>query len=228
MVSSLETIVMTTELSIIIADDHPIFRNGLRTVIEATPNLSVVAEAEDGRAALESIKSFKPDVAVLDLDMPNMDGLEVMREIRSLDLPTQVIILTMHKADTLFNTALDLGVKGYVLKDSALIEIISAIRAVSTGQSFISSQMSDQLLKRTRRASELAARKPGLSDLTQTETRILRLIADDKTSREIADALFISVRTVEHHRANICTKLDLHGSNVLLKFAVAHKSELSG
>jgi DNA-binding NarL/FixJ family response regulator len=219
---------MATELSILIADDHPIFRSGLRAVIEATPHLKVVAEAEDGRAALESIRSRRPRVAVLDLDMPNMDGLEVLREMRRLGLPTEVIVLTMHKSEAHFNAALDLGAKGYVLKDSALVEIISGIKAVSAGQSFFSPQMSDHLLKRRRRADALAARKPGLSDLTPAETCILRLIADDRTSREIADALFISVRTVEHHRANICAKLDLHGSNALLKFAVAHKSELSG
>ena len=218
---------MATELSIVIADDHPIFRNGLRAVIESVPNLKVVAEAEDGRAALESIKSLRPGVAVLDLDMPELDGLEVTREIRRLGLPTEVIILTMHKSEALFNTALDLGVKGYVLKDSALVEIISGIKSVNGGQSFISPQMSNCLLNRTRNSAMLVARKPGLEDLTQTETRILRLIADDKTSREIADALFISVRTVEHHRANICQKLEVHGSNALLKFAVAHKSELS-
>ena len=218
---------MATELSIVIADDHPIFRSGLRAVIEAAPNLKVVAEAGGGRAALESIKSLRPRVAVLDLDMPGGGGLEVMREIRRLSLPTEVIVLTMHKSEALFNASLDLGAKGYVLKDSALVEIIAGIEAIGAGHSFISPQMSDYLLKRRRRADALAARKPGLSDLTPTETRVLRLIAADKTSREIADALFISVRTVEHHRANICTKLDLHGANALLKFALEHKSELS-
>jgi DNA-binding NarL/FixJ family response regulator len=218
---------MANELRIVIADDHPIFRNGLRAVIESAPNFKVIAEAEDGQAALESIKSLKPDVAVLDLDMPNKDGLEVTREICQQGFPTKIIILTMHKNEAFFNAALDMGAKGYVLKDSAMIEVVAGIKAVSAGHSFISPQMSDHLLKRTHRATELNARKPSLKGLTPTEMRVLKMIADNKTSKEIADTLFVSVRTIEHHRANICAKLDLHGSNALLKFAVAHRAELS-
>ena len=217
---------MRTELNIVIADDHPIFRRGLRAVLEAAAGLTVSAETEDGEAALAHIRAHTPDVAVLDLDMPNRDGLDVAREVREAKLPTAVIILTMHKNEALFNRALDLGVRGYVLKDSALVEIVAAVRAVAAGQSYISPQMSGHLLQRRARADALAAERPGLEDLTPTERRVLRLIADDKSSREIADALYISVRTVEHHRANICHKLDLHGANALLKFAVAHRSEL--
>ena len=218
---------MTTEISIVIADDHPVFRRGLRAVVEADPGLRVVAEAEDGEAALAAVRAHRPSVAVVDLDMPRKDGLEVTREIRRDALPTQVIILTMHTSEALFDQALDLGVKGYLLKDGAVVEIVAGIRAVAAGRGYISPAMSARLLERRRRADALAERRPGLKDLTATETRVLRLVADDKTSREIADALFISVRTVEHHRANICHKLGLHGANALLKFAVAHRSELS-
>jgi DNA-binding NarL/FixJ family response regulator len=217
---------MATELSIVIADDHPIFRRGLRCVVEAEAGLRVLGEAADGEAALALLRAHAPDVAVLDLDMPNRDGLDVAREARESGLATRVIILTMHTSEALFNRALDLGVRGYVLKDSALVEIVSAVRAVASGRSYISPQMSGHLLTRRARADALASERPGLHDLTPAERRVLRLIADDRTSREIADALFISVRTVEHHRANICHKLDLHGANALLRFALEHKSEL--
>lgn len=218
---------MAAELEIAIADDHPIFRRGLRTVIEADAGLKVVAEAADGEAALESIKALAPGVAVLDLDMPHRDGLDVTREVVRAGLPTGVVVLTMHSAEPLFNAALDAGAKGYVLKDGALVEIVAAVKAVAAGKRYISPQMSDLLLKRIRRADALAAQRPGLAGLTAAERRVLRLVADDRTSREIAAALFVSIRTVEHHRANICAKLDLHGSNALLRFAAAHKSELA-
>jgi DNA-binding NarL/FixJ family response regulator len=218
---------MKCEIRIVIADDHPVFRRGLRQVIETAPDFAVVGEAEDGEAALARILELKPDVAVVDLDMPGKDGFEIMCAIKEQGLAVEVVFLTMHNSEALFNKALELGVKGYVLKDSAVNDIISSIKAVSAGQSYISPQLSGYLLSRRSRADALIKEKPGLDAITPTERRVLKLIAHDKTSREIAAELFISVRTVDHHRANICTKLDLHGSNALIKFAVAHRSELS-
>ena len=165
--------------------------------------------------------------AVLDVDMPHLDGFAVARAIFEKKLPVRIVFLTMHKDEDLFNEALDIGVDAYVLKDSAVTDIVGAIRAVLAGQHFISPLLSTYLINRRSHAAELARRTPGLKDLTQSERRILALIADNKTSREIAGALFISVRTVENHRANICQKLELHGAHALLKFALEHKSALS-
>ena len=218
---------METEIRIVIADDHPIFRKGLRQVIETDARLKVIGEADDGLMALEQIKGARPEVVVLDVDMPNKDGFEVARAVRDERLPVEMIFLTMHKDERFFKAALDLGVKGYVLKDSAVTEIIGGIKAVAAGQNYISPPLSNYLINRSRRARALVEEKPGLADLTPTERRILTLIAEYKTSREIASELFISPRTVEHHRANISTKLEIHGSHALLKFALENKSELS-
>jgi DNA-binding NarL/FixJ family response regulator len=217
---------MTTELRILIADDHPVFRRGLRMIIEADASLKVVAEAEDGITALARIKEEEPDVAVLDVDMPQGGGFEVVRDLQKLNLHTEVIFLTMYKDEGLFNRAMDIGVKGYVLKDSAIGDIVASLKAVAAGQNYISQPLATFLVNRSRRLATFVQQTPSINDLTPTERRILRFIAAHKTSREIAAELFISVRTVEHHRANICVKLDLHGSNALIKFAVAHKSEL--
>src|SRR5262249_47876984 len=132
----------------------------------------------------------------------------------------------MHTSEELFHTALDLGVAGYLLKDGAISEIINAIRAIVAGRNFFSPELSTYLLNRANRAAALARRQPTINDLTPTERRVLKMIAEEKTSKEIAEALFISARTVEHHRSHICEKLGLHGFNALVKFAIAHKSEL--
>jgi len=215
-----------SEIKIIIADDHPIFRRGLRQIIETDPRLKIIAEAEDGDAALERLQESPPDVAILDVDMPGKDGFEVARIIREQRLATTVIFLTMHKDEHFFNAALDMGVKGYVLKDSAVTEIINAIKTVATGQTYLSPQVSSFLINRMSRAAALAEQHPEVEALTPTERRILKLIAEYKTSKEIADELLISARTVEHHRSNIATKLELKGSHALIKFAVEHQSEL--
>jgi DNA-binding NarL/FixJ family response regulator len=217
---------MEEHISILIADDHPLFRKGLRQVLEAESRFKIVGEAEDGKAALAQIEDHRPKVAVLDLDMPQLDGLQVTRAIHERRIPTEVICLTMHKDERFLNAALDAGVKGYVLKDAAVLEIVDAIKAVVSGQHHISSQLSTYLVNRRSRREELAGKQPGLDDLTETERKVLRLVADFKTTREIADALCISIRTADHHRANIAQKLQLHGMHALTRFAVEHRSAL--
>jgi two-component system, NarL family, response regulator DegU len=214
------------EIRILIADDHPIFRKGLCQVIEAEPGMKVVAEADDGVKALEQIRQLTPDIAVLDIHMPNMSGFDLARVVHEQHIEVEVIFLTMHKAEDLFNAAMDLGVKGYVLKDSAITDIVGSIKAVTRGQPFISPQLSSFLLNRSARAGALLQNKPSLADLTPTERRVLRMLAEYKTSKQIADELSINSRTVDNHRANICSKLGLHGSHALMKFAIEHKSEI--
>jgi DNA-binding NarL/FixJ family response regulator len=217
---------MKTEIKIVLADDHPLVRDGLRRAIESTANLKVVAEAGDGQTALERILSLNPNVAVLDIDMPVMDGFEVARALRAQEHSTAIIFLTIHREEDFFNEALDIGARGYVLKDSAATDIVTGIKAVATGEHFTSPAMTTYLVNRTRRASQLRQSKPTLNDLTPTERRVLQLIADYKTSKEIAETLGVSPRTVETHRANICAKLEIRGSHSLMKFALSHKSEL--
>lgn len=217
---------MNNEIHIVMADDHPIVRQGLRQIIEADAALKIVAEAGDGKTALAQIVQHQPEVAVLDVDMPGQDGFSVARAVLQQKLVVEIVFLTIHREEEVFRAALDLGAKGYVLKDSAVTDIVAAIKAVATGEPFISPQLSSYLLKRSQSVADLNARKPGLEDLTPTERRILKLIAEDKSSKEIAGELFISHRTVETHRTNISRKLDLRGNLALVKFALEHKSRL--
>ena len=217
---------MAEQIKIVLADDHPIVRQGLKQMIEADSNLLIVAEAGDGSAALELIEKHQPDVAVLDVDMPKMGGFAVVRELRDRKIGVRVVFLTMHSEKEVFQAALDLNVLGYVVKDSAVTDIIAAIKSVAANRPFISSSLSALLLNRRRSSEDFENSNHGLNQLTPTERRILRLIAEEKTSKEIGEQLYISYRTVEKHRANISRKLDLQGSLALVKFAVAHKSEL--
>lgn len=214
---------MKSDIRLLIADDHPIVRQGLRQVIEADPSLKVIAEAGDGRAALEKIQTLQPEIAVLDIDMPGMDGFAVARALREQRLDTAVIFLTIHREEDFFNEALDVGARGYVLKDSATTDIASAVRAVARGEHYTSPALTSSLVNHRRRSADLRRQKPTLNDLTPAERRVLRLIADYKTSREIAAELCVSLRTIETHRTNICQKLDLRGSHALMKFALEHQ-----
>jgi len=216
---------MSHEITVLIADDHPIFRKGLREIITAEPRLQLVAEVEDGARALQAIRAQLPQVAVLDVDMPQQDGITVARKIKEEGLPVAVVLLTMHRNERFFNAALDLGVAGYVLKDSAVSEIVSAIRAVNEGNSYVTPLLTDYLLNR-RHTQTQSETMTGLSTLTDAERRLLKLIAQYKSSQEIADELFISIRTVDRHRANIANKLDLKGAHALLHFALEHKGQL--
>ena len=218
---------MDREVRVLIADDHPIFRQGLRRIIETEPQLKVVCEAADGEQALQWLQGAGADVAVLDLTMPVKDGFAVARAVREQRLQVPLVLLTMHQDEPYLNAALDLGVRGYVVKDSATTEIVNCIQAVIAGQEYVSPTLSSFLIRRSRNAAALAEQKPALTQLTPTERRVLKLIAEGQTSREIAAQLNIGVRTVEHHRNNIALKLELRGSHALLKFAVQHQSELA-
>jgi DNA-binding NarL/FixJ family response regulator len=217
---------MGPEVRVLIADDHPIFREGLRVIVEKHRELRVVAEASDGGQALERLQGGDVAVAVLDLTMPVMDGFAVARAVREHRLSTAIVFLTMHKDEHYLNAALDLGVRGYVLKDNAATEIVACIRAVAGGHDYISPTLSSFLIRRRSRATSLAEQKPAIEQLTPAERRILKLIADGLTSREIGGQLGIGVRTVEHHRNNIAVKLELRGSHALTKFAIRHQSDL--
>jgi DNA-binding NarL/FixJ family response regulator len=218
---------MADEIRIVVADDHPIVRNGLVQLLRTVANFSVVGEAADGAAALAALQRLRPDVAVLDVDMPPPDGLATARAAIEQNLPVALIFLTMYQNESLLNTALRLGVKGYVLKNSATEDIIEAIQAVAAGDEFVSPAMTKYLVRRSRRAAVLVEQTPTLQDLTLAERKILKLVGEYHTSQQIADLLCVSVRTVDNHRTHIAGKLKLHGKNALLRFALQHKKELS-
>ncbi len=217
---------MQAKVKLLIVDDHPVFRRGLREIIEEHRMFQVIGEASDGKTALEQLREFKPDIILLDIDMPRLNGLELARLLQKERSPIRIVVLTMYRDEDLFNTALDAGVKAYVLKDNAGDDILNALQKVARGEPFVSGSLSDVGQRRSDRVKALLLSKPQIDQLTVAERGILKLIAEDRTSKEIADLLQISIKTVENHRLNICRKLNLHGSHSLLKFAFENKSSL--
>jgi DNA-binding NarL/FixJ family response regulator len=213
---------MPDEITIVLVDDHPVVRKGLRLSIEEDARMKVVAEAGDGEAALGLIKELKPQLALLDIDMPKLGGLGVAKEVSRLGLKTKIIFLSFHRDEDFFRAAIDIGGRGYLLKDSAMDEIVTAINTVIAGQVYMSSAIALQLLQSSGAASDTQDDSL-IGDLTPSERRILLLIADGLSSKEIGAELSIHYRTVENHRTNICRKLGIEGANALLRFAVQHK-----
>lgn len=214
---------MKNVTKLIIADDHPLFRKGLVDLISTIPQFSICAEADDGIQALELIKKNVPDIAILDINMPGMNGFDVAKKVKAEQPSINIIFLTMYNEEELFNKAMELGVKGYVLKECAVKDILDCIIAVSEGKHYISAVISDYLVNRSSAMNTNEEHKSAIDKLTPTEKQILEQIAENKTSKEIADKYFISIRTVENHRMNICNKLSIHGSNALLKYALENK-----
>lgn len=216
---------MEDEIRIVITDDHPIVRKGLREVIEEEPDLKVVAEAGDGMAGLAFIEKLRPGIAILDLHMPKMDGFGVAGKIRERKLGCKIIFLTMHDDLDLLQRGMELG-NGYILKESALTEVVNGIRWVASGRPFVSSSMAGALFQRRSQTHEFRSSLPALADLTPTEKLILAMIAAGKPTKTIASELHVHPRTVETHRGNISHKLQLNGANSLLRFALENKSKL--
>jgi DNA-binding NarL/FixJ family response regulator len=208
-------------IRVVLADDHPIIRSGLRLSLATNREIEIVGEAGDGESALLKIRELAPDVAILDIDMPKLDGLTVVRQLRSLDLHTKVILLTLHSEPVYLRAAFDAGAQGYILKDSGTEDVLAAIRAVTSEQMYVAPSMTHHLIR-----LQTAEREGGTMDkLSPTERIVMRLIAEGNSSKDIGKHLGIHYRTVDNHRTNICRKLGLEGANSLLRFALQHKGE---
>jgi two-component system, NarL family, response regulator DegU len=200
-------------IKIITADDHPLFLKGLRDTLVEESDFEVIDLANNGQQALEKIEKWQPDVATLDLDMPILNGIEVAKIILTKYPNIKIILLSMHKDADIIRAAMALGIHGYVFKDDAVNDLVSAVRTVFGGGNYIS-------VDNIKKPFFLNETHELIGDLTKMEKLILREIAKQKTTKQIADENFISHKTVENHRANICKKLNLHGNNSLLKFAI--------
>jgi two-component system, NarL family, response regulator NreC len=212
-----------TTLRILLADDHTVVRQGLRKVLEEQPDWKVVAEAGDGREAVRQAEQLNPDVAILDVAMPLLNGVEATRQIVRHVPSVRVLVLSMHADETYVTRILQAGASGYLLKDSADVDLIQAVSAIARGKSFFSPAiarlMLDDYLKQ--RSGESAAVDP-YDTLSDREREVFQLIAEGKTNKDIAALLFISPSTVETHRARIMEKLDVHSAAEIVLYAVRH------
>jgi DNA-binding NarL/FixJ family response regulator len=202
-------------IRILIADDHGIVRSGLRMLIERQNDMSVVAEADDGVAALERTQSEHPDVAVLDVSMPRMTGLQAAREIRAHSPDTRVLLLSMHDDERYFFEGLEAGAAGYVLKRAADTDLINALRTVAAGRSFLSDEAQASLMREWQEG-----RAEPHSPLTPRELEVVKLIAEAYTNKQIAETLRLSEKTVESHRANVLAKLGMRDRVELVRYAI--------
>lgn len=204
---------------VLLADDHHIFRDGLRTLIEKEKGLEVIAEAENGRKAVKMAEKMAPDIVVIDVSMPDMNGIEATRKIIG-DSPTvKVIALSMHSDRRFVLGMLEAGASGYLLKDCAFAELAGAIRQVLAGNTYLSPKIADVVVKGYLHKTDDVAPASGVV-LTSREREILQLIAEGLSTKEIAGHIFLSIKTVETHRRNIMEKLDIHSVAELTKYAI--------
>ncbi|MEK7263454.1 MAG: response regulator transcription factor [Bacteroidota bacterium] len=208
------------KIKVLLADDHEIVRQGLRSLLEQTMDIEVIAEAEDGKEAVLKTEQFLPDVVVMDIGMPTLNGIEATRQIKKMYPDIFILILTMHATEEYIAQMLHAGASGYILKKSAYQELLQAIRAVHKGHSYLSPSVSkkvlDDYLDRTK---EMFANDP-YETLTTREREVLQVLAEGKSNQEIAHSLFLSAKTVETHKANVMKKLDLHSTTELVKYAI--------
>ena len=208
------------KIRVLLADDHQMIRTGLRLVVEQQPDLVVVGEADDGKQAVAHATSLRPDVVVMDIAMPILNGIEAARQIKGIDPKAAVIMLSMHSDESYVLRALRAGASAYLLKDSAAGDLVRAIRAVVEGKSFFSPAVSKVLLEDYVRKLRRSGGEDSYELLSPREREILQLVAEGKSNKEVAGLLNLSVYTVETHRANIMEKLNLKGLPELILYAV--------
>jgi two-component system response regulator NreC len=205
------------KIKVLVVDDHAIMRDGIRAMLSAVDDVDVVGEASDGRQAVDKVQEMDPDVVVMDISMPDMDGIEATRRIKKKTTKARVLILTQYDNKEYILSAIKAGASGYVPKRALGSDLITAIRAVHKGQSFLYPSAARALIEDYRWQTE---GKDPYDNLTPREREILKMIADGHTSREIADKLFVSLKTVLGHRTKIMGKLDLHNRTELIKYAM--------
>ncbi len=210
------------KIRILLADDHTILREGIRSLIEDEPDLEVVGEAEDGISVVKLADSLKPDVILMDLAMPLLNGLEATRQIRKNNPNAKILILTMHENEEYIRQVLATGAMGYILKDAAARELLGAIRSVHKGEVVLSPAITRLIVTDYLRWGDLSTQDSS-DGLTDRERQILQLIAEGYTNKQIADILSISIKTVQAHRLNLMKKLDLHDRGELIKYAIQKK-----
>jgi len=208
------------QIRILIADDHVIIRSGLRLLLEQQPDFKVIAEANDGREALQMVSKFHPEVAILDIGMPQLNGIEATRQIVAQEPATQVVILSMHADEGYVLRALKAGAKAYIVKNSAEADLIRAVRSVAEGKSFFSPVISKMLLEDYVRQVREKEVEDSYDLLTPREREVLQLVAEGRSNKDVANILNLSLHTVETHRGNILEKLGLHGIPELILYAV--------
>ena len=212
-------------LRVVVADDHEVVRKGLRSILEEQPGWEVTGEASDGREAVDKVKTLRPDVSVVDVGMPGLNGLEATRQMLRNDPQTRVLILTMHESDPLIREVLDAGARGYLLKSDASRDLVSAVDAIRKNKTYFTARVAQMVLdgyldKKPRAAVESDVPS---SRLTPRQREIVQLLAEGKSSKEVAVTLNISVKTAETHRANIMRRLELHSVSELVRYAVKNQ-----
>jgi len=211
---------MPERKKIVIAEDHTILREGLRMLLSANPDIEVVGEARDGLEAIRSVDSLKPDLILMDLSMPRMNGVGAIQEIKKQSPSTKILVLTVHKTEEHILTALKTGADGYILKDATHSELMLAIDNIFSGKSYLSPGISEKVIKGYLEGRKSVKSSTSWDTLTQREREILKMIAEGYRNKDIADYLCISAKTVEKHRANLMKKLDLHSASSLTAFAM--------
>jgi two-component system response regulator NreC len=209
-----------SKIRVFVADDHLILREGIASLLEKVPDIEIVGEADDGAEAVEKVERLMPDVVLMDITMPGLNGLEATRQIKQKHPGIKVLILTMHETDQYLAGMLQAGASGYVVKSTATSELISAIRAVHQGDVYLYASIARMLVGDYLQKVRAGEEKASYDGLTQREREILMYIAEDKRNKEIADLLSISVRTVQAHRANLMEKLGAHDRTELVKYAI--------
>lgn len=214
---------MNQKIKIIIADDHPLFRMGVKSLLLANENIDLLAEAENGEIAISLLNIHNPDIVILDIDMPKMNGSQVAEFIKSKDLDIKIIFLTSHSNIQTFNRAIELNVKGFLFKESALDELNECIEYVNNDKTYISPSCEKFLEENKDQLESLTKFQETIKNLTPTELKILKYISKHYTTKSIAETLHNSYKTIENHRFNICQKLNIKGTNNLLSFALDNK-----